>query len=190
MPDPQRDFFPFTFLLLPCFTQVTISFQIYGLSVYGEPGLKVFRNVNGVKRLVMEVYDSLALNASEMLMNFQVGVEPLGVSRAFDDEGGAEFAQGQQRPIDRIEGNAREGLSDLPEHRLGARVLCALEEGLVDRHTLWSDLATRLAALGLKGVHLLGDPVSHHCACFSPHVCPLTGLSLPQISLLLELNLE
>ena len=139
---------PLPLLLSPCSAQVAVSFQVYSLSEYGESICKVFRNVDGIECLVMEVYDSLALNAFEMLVSFQVCIETLGISRAFDNKGGADVVERQEGPVDCVEGDAGKGFSDLSEHGFGGRMLCALDKSPVDRHALRRDLQTVRTTLG------------------------------------------
>jgi hypothetical protein len=123
----------------------------------------------------MEVYDMPALKAFEMLMVFQIGVESFGVARAFDDERRADFAQGQQGPVDRIERDAGKNLAHLAKNGVRRGMVRGLQECLVDRRTLWSDFQTCFAAPDAKSFHTLLDPMPSPCIRFSPHGYPLTG---------------
>lgn len=153
---------------------VAQTFEVDGLPQYGEPSRKVFRHLDAIEGLVMEVYDLSALKAFEMLMIFQIGVEPFGVARAFDDERHTDIAQGQQGPVDRVERDAGEHLAYLPKDRLRRGVVRGFQKRLVDRGTLGSDFQTRLATPGSEGLHILRDPVSYCRVPLSSHGYPLT----------------
>ena len=73
----------------------------------------------------MKVHNSFAPDTFEVLVGFEVGVVPFGVARAFDGKGQAQIAQGQQRPIDRVQRDAGKAPADLAEDGLGRGVFVA-----------------------------------------------------------------
>jgi hypothetical protein len=59
---------------------VTHALDVDGRPQYGQTRPKVFWYANLIERFVMEIDDSLALDAFEVLMATHVGVETLGVA--------------------------------------------------------------------------------------------------------------
>ena len=123
----------------------------------------------------MKVDNALALDALEMLVAGEVGVEPLGIARSLHNKGCADVTECQEGSIDGVQGDAREDQPDLTEHHLGRGVLVAFHQGLVDGGALRSDPQSGFVALCVERSHLLFDVLltaSIGCRTHSiPHQC-------------------
>ena len=72
-------------------THITNTFEVDGLSQYGEPSANVLRNLNIVKRFVMKINNSLALYTLEMLVSFKLTIESLHIACTLDNQSCPDF---------------------------------------------------------------------------------------------------
>jgi hypothetical protein len=133
-----------TFLILG--TAIADPFKVHGLPKDPESLLQPCRDRYIIKRQVVKINDPLASNALKVLVTVVVGVEPLGLTRAFDYKGQVHIRQGQQGTVDRIETDTGLGLTDLLEDCICRGVLMALHQGLIYCNPLWSHLKAFLPA--------------------------------------------
>jgi hypothetical protein len=152
---------------------VADAFEVYGASQYGELLAEHCWCVYILEALFVKINNSLTFDAPEMLVPAEIAVEPLCVAGSLDHERRADIAEGQQGPVDGVKRDVRKSAPDAAEDHLGRGMVLGLDQGTIDRRSLWCYAKPGLATIALEltypCLHLLIFAVTYHLLHLSPH---------------------